>query len=241
LLCNVTSAETDDLAESVAEVFVPALKAKPQASPSSPPSDATAPAAPPTYAASPADLAPIVGAYYDPTTYEIRTVSTKDGAILLGFALDPESRHRALVALDARTLVVKPSDPGDRWPNMTRYAFVPATAGHGARLARTPHDGKATTLERVDPTAPSPAALAAYAGRYTSDEMRLDWSLGVVDGHLVQSRWGRPLKDHALTPIARDAFVSDYASLHFERDTHGKVRGFVFGTSEGDAIHWVRR
>jgi CubicO group peptidase (beta-lactamase class C family) len=235
--CNVGSAEPEALAQSVAEVFLPKLK--PSGPASEPPSSGTAPH---LYAASLAELAPILGVYYAPATYEMRSISVKDGAIFLGYGLDPEGPRRPMVASDARTLLVKPSQPGDSWPIMTRYTFLPAEGAHGARLVRAPHDEKATTFERVDPTALSPSALAAYAGRYGSDEIRIDWWLGVTDGHLMAAKWGRPLHEHPLLPIARDMFVTDsHEFFHFERDARGKVHGFVYGVDSPDGIRWVRR
>lgn len=68
------------------------------------------------------------------------------------------------------------------------------------------------------------AALAAYAGTYTSTELDATYRLSVEDGSLtLRTNWTRPLR---LNPIIRDEFESgNFGTLVFHRDSNDRVSG----------------
>ena len=84
--------------------------------------------------------------------------------------------------------------------------------------------------DRVEeaPGAPTANELAAYAGRYFSDEVEAVYTLAVEGGQLVARH--RRLDDVALAPAAEpDQFTGDNIALlnvAFERDDDGAVTGF---------------
>jgi hypothetical protein len=126
----------------------------------------------------------------------------------------------------------------------SRWTYEPPVNKTPARLVRVAPGETTLTFERFEPAAAlSPTALAEYSGRYTSDESRMDWWIAVVDGHLVANTWGRPLMGASpFVPVARDLFTpADGVSFRFERDAHGRIRGFVFGQNRARGIRWVRR
>ncbi|MDQ2944428.1 MAG: serine hydrolase, partial [Acidobacteriota bacterium] len=66
------------------------------------------------------------------------------------------------------------------------------------------------------------AALADYAGTYTSTELDATYRLAVANGSLVlRMNWNRPLK---LSPIARDEFeTGSLGTLVFQRDAKDRI------------------
>ncbi len=232
-LCNVTSAEPDDLAHAVAATFLPKVA---EPAPAAPSQTASAPAAHGSAGPSLTLLAPVVGTYYDPVSYEVRRISLQNGAIVLDFQLPPGGFHRELEALDAHTFVVL----GVPRASATRYLFEPATAKTPAHLVRKPIDGKATTLVRFEPVSPEASELAEYAGRYGSDEILHDVQVGVSDDAFVIGEWGRTFAAK-LAPLARDVFVGGGVGLHFERDARGHIKGFTMSADRMLGIEWVRR
>jgi CubicO group peptidase (beta-lactamase class C family) len=228
-LCNLGDAAPEERADAVAKALLPKLAESAPAAP-------RASSSPNGYTPSPADLAPVIGAYYNTATYEIRRISLDKGAIVLDFQLGDGGTRRQLEALDARTFVVL----GVPAAIATRYRYEPASGKAPARLVRMPVNGKTTTFERAEPVTLAPPALEEYAGRYTSDESVHDIQVGVKDGKLVLGPWGRTLGAHP-RPLARDVFTLTGAGLCFQRDGRGRVRGFELGGDRLLHMQWVKR
>ena len=73
--------------------------------------------------------------------------------------------------------------------------------------------------ERVQPSIP--ANLSAFAGVYASDEAETVLRVALENGKLVMHR--RPDASFTLEPTYADAFASPLGSVHFLRDTTGKI------------------
>jgi hypothetical protein len=70
----------------------------------------------------------------------------------------------------------------------------------------------------------SDAALAAYAGTYSSTELNATYKLSVENGNLMLGiNWNSPLK---LNPLVRDEFESGgVGTLVFQRGADGRISG----------------
>lgn len=78
-----------------------------------------------------------------------------------------------------------------------------------------------------EPTQLPPALLAAYAGRYYSEELERVYTLRVEDGELLLSH--RRLEDYRMRPWEPDIFLTrwPFGEIRFERDADGEITGFV--------------
>jgi hypothetical protein len=77
---------------------------------------------------------------------------------------------------------------------------------------------------RIDELSINGAALAVYAGTYTSTEVDATYKLSVENGNLMlRNNWNPPLK---LNPLVRDEFESgDLGTLVFHRDANDRISG----------------
>jgi hypothetical protein len=101
--------------------------------------------------------------------------------------------------------------------------------------------------DRVEPFVPQPGELDVYAGRYTSPELDVTWTLTVEGDYLVAHR--RKYVDSVLTPLFRDTFSDDWTPLMgfpfgygiaFERDAAGAVTGLRVSGTGVRHLHFVR-
>jgi CubicO group peptidase (beta-lactamase class C family) len=89
--------------------------------------------------------------------------------------------------------------------------------------------------------APAPlaaAALAAYAGRFTSDELRASYDVALRGDSLVVRRRGDP--DTALVSAGDDVFRLAAATLRFVRGASGAVEAFELDAGRVRNIRFVR-
>ncbi|MCA0374319.1 MAG: serine hydrolase [Gemmatimonadetes bacterium] len=88
-------------------------------------------------------------------------------------------------------------------------------------------DSVVDTWRAAEVVVPTPADLAAYAGRYRSDEIGNTVTVRVDNGRLyIDQREGRTL---GATPTLRDAFEAGGSSLRFTRDAKGRVTALHVG------------
>jgi CubicO group peptidase (beta-lactamase class C family) len=226
-LCNDDTADAIALAHAVAAAALgamPDLVKDVAASPSGPKTDDAANAG--TMDA--ATLEGAMGAYYDPHTFDIRTLSkSEDGrGVVLTFGVRAGSPKRELAASGGRTFVGK-DDP-------TRYVVDPARRS----LTVMAENADPQTLVRFEPPRLPTGALAPYAGRFACDELRGDMRVSVVDGSLQLGPWGRGRGSTWLDAIGKDVFAGSGGGLPsavkvaFARDAKGRVRGFDLTTDD---------
>lgn len=199
LLCNVGSANPGGLATSVATLVL---------------GDALAPAptaeAAPAIAVAPEALQALAGAYRSAFSGELAVLVVRDGQ------LRDSLGNQALLPLG-----------GDRF----RLGGTPATAvftRNGGRVTMrvTAPNSRADDYERVERSAMTPAAAAAYAGSYRSPE--LDAPLALVargDSVLIDNGWRGMIP---LRPLHRDGFdAGGGRRITFTRDARGRITGFT--------------
>jgi hypothetical protein len=88
-----------------------------------------------------------------------------------------------------------------------------------------PEAGPRTAYERVEPFAPAPAQLEAFAGVYRSDEIEAPYRMAVTDGRLRLERL--KAAPAVLEPLLADTFTSQPGVIRFTRNASGEVTGFV--------------
>lgn len=99
-----------------------------------------------------------------------------------------------------------------------------AVDGKGTRTLRTATadgDSLVATWRAASVWAPATGELAAFAGRYRSDEIANTVRISVRDGRLIVSK--RDGLEEPLTPTTRDAFESSAGAVWFTRDPKGRV------------------
>jgi hypothetical protein len=88
-----------------------------------------------------------------------------------------------------------------------------------------PGAGKPDVFERIAEFQPTSGQLAGYAGAYVSDEIDPIYRIVVENGGLELKRL--KVKPQKLRPIVEDYFQGLNGVIHFQRDSAGKVTGFV--------------
>jgi hypothetical protein len=176
-----------------------------------------------TTAVSPPDVARWAGLYEDRKTGDIRRLEVVNGRLTnaLGwrFELEPVGPDHFRVAQSS-----------------TEVAFAIDAAG--VTELRVSAEGRhVATYRAVPAAAPSRADLAAYVGRYRSDEVEAEY---LIDGRGDVLIWRRLRSDdEPLVPTVTDAFSTGSGTrFRFQRDTRGvvdhvtvstdRVRGIVF-------------
>ncbi|MBK8250221.1 MAG: beta-lactamase family protein [Gemmatimonadetes bacterium] len=92
-------------------------------------------------------------------------------------------------------------------------------------------NGEASIYRRVPEGTPTPADLAALAGRYQSDELAVTWELRVVGDSLVLHRLKFP--PTSLMPLFKDRFEASEGLgfvVQVVRDPRGRVSGITVGS-----------
>ena len=108
-------------------------------------------------------------------------------------------------------------------------AFDRARDGGPLRLSvRARGQEEPEAFERVTDFVPTAEQLSGYAGSYVSAEIDPVYRIAVENGGLVLKRLkSKPKK---LRPALADYFQSPDGDLHFQRDSAGKVTGFLLNS-----------
>lgn len=207
-LCNAADAGSEQLADAVARVVLP-----------SPPGAAAERPGPASAAVPDASL--YAGMYYNGSSNSRLTISADSGMVLI--AGSPPTR---LLPDGARRFRLPTAS--------TVLAFQPSTGKAQTMSATT--DGRSSTYTRVEP-ALDPSAFPAYAGRYRSAELGIEWIVTAADGRvaIVDERGDRT----PVSPIFRDAFAGP-GTVRFERDHRGKVTALIMTTTGVYALRFSR-
>ena len=101
----------------------------------------------------------------------------------------------------------------------------------GVRVIGADADTVAYAFVGAERWTPTPAQLAAFAGRYRSDEVAATWTISVDSGRLVASVRGAV--QTTLTPVYRDAFTggAGLGTIWFVRDARGTVTEMHSGSA----------
>ncbi|MGD8497102.1 MAG: serine hydrolase [Gemmatimonadales bacterium] len=104
----------------------------------------------------------------------------------------------------------------------------------------TLHQNGDHPAQRLVDWAPDADALAAYAGRYFSQELETYYDVIVQDGHLVVQH--RRLDDVTLTPISENKFSGGYplATVEFTVGADGVATGFAASNGRTRDVRFAR-
>lgn len=122
----------------------------------------------------------------------------------------------ALVALAADRFRNPDGDLGFRSQDEFELRFLSAD---GFEL--TSREGETTRYRRARPYAPTAADLAAFAGRFASEELRAVLEIAPGDDGLVVRL--NDTQEFAFAPVDPDTFQRGMMTLRFRRDSEGKV------------------
>ena len=84
-------------------------------------------------------------------------------------------------------------------------------------------EGKTTRYRRAQPWAPTAADLAAFAGRYESDELSAVFEVAPGKGGVSARLNESPTQVFELSPVDPDTFQRGMQTIRFRRDQAGKV------------------
>ena len=122
-----------------------------------------------------------------------------------------------------RTRIVPLGDGRFRAGPYTELRFEGDPAAPTRMLVRT--TGETVTFMRADSVALSPAQLAEYAGSYRSEEVDATHNWTVEKGQLVLYVNDRRIG--VLEPAYKDGFVRGGNVIDVQRDSRGRITGFV--------------
>ncbi|HUF28321.1 MAG TPA: serine hydrolase domain-containing protein [Gemmatimonadaceae bacterium] len=218
VLCNLATANPAALARQVADAYLGVAPATAASTAGS------APARPATARVSEAELARYAGVFHDETTDDVLFLTLRDRRLVLGRTdgppLIPLGAGRFLVTARAAELTFGGRDQGSVEMRST-------TGGSGARR-----------FERRNVPAPSPQALAAFAGTYYSEELDATYRVTAADSTiLLQTRTAMP---RSLYPAFDDAFMAGGMLVLFSRAEDGRITGFRLSQGRVRGIMFVR-
>jgi CubicO group peptidase (beta-lactamase class C family) len=93
--------------------------------------------------------------------------------------------------------------------------------------------------ETAAPPTLTPAQLAEYAGAYESEELKVTYTLTVVDGKLYYQRRRAPRT--ALSPARKDVFVAGGLGFNFLRDEASRISGFTLDAGRVRNLRFVKK
>jgi Beta-lactamase class C and other penicillin binding proteins len=202
--CNLTTSGPDSLARKVAGVYLGDRMQPDSASMWAVALDSTARAEVPA-----ASLRPLVGVWRNVERGEVRRTRLAGDTLYFAGA--------------ERTRIVPLGGGRYRAGPGTELHFEGDAAAPSRLVVRT--TAETVTYARADTAALAPAALAEYAGDYRSDDVGAVHTWKVEKGQLVLYANDRRLG--TLEPTYRDGFVRGGTVIDVQRDTKGRIAGFV--------------
>lgn len=217
VLCNLASANTQGLAEGVADAVI---------GPGFPEAARTPVQAARAAAAAPVNPARYAGLYFS---------EAEQGVV----RVVPQDRGLAARAF-GRTLPLQPAGP-DRFdapplPVSLRFSGAGPGRADTLRLAVLGEDRVYTRVEEAHPTA---ADLAQLVGSYYSPELDVTWRVALDGDKAVILARGQD--DAALEPAMKDAFTGGSGFTRFVRNAEGEVTGFELSASRTRGLVFERR
>lgn len=220
-LCNRGDANPTRMAMQVAELYL-ADRMKPAAP--EPPA-ASKPAAPVTPAE--VDAARHAGLFWNPVTGQVRRIVARDGKLFYERGPGNESELAPL---------------GNGRFSMIGTPVETAVVFASREMRVEPAGEKPIVFQGVEPFAPTPAELAAYAGTFYSEELDMSFKLSVEKDRLVL-RTRRQHEPVPLDPVFADAFRFPGGGgplLRFTR-TGKEITGFSMGNARARNLGFTRR
>jgi CubicO group peptidase (beta-lactamase class C family) len=165
------------------------------------------------------------------------TVAANQGALLAWRGVYEDSRWHAITRVDTAGGVLRANgtpvrllrDGGLLVAGQRVRGATDAQGGRTLRGATSDGDSTVLTWRALPGWSPSAAELAAYAGRYRSEEVANTVRIGVKDGRLFLST--REGDEDALTPTYRDHFEGAGYAIWLSRDNRGRITALHLGES----------
>jgi CubicO group peptidase (beta-lactamase class C family) len=214
MTCNISNAGTQARAERVADVVLAGAFTQP--------APVTDPKTAPAYAGPKLDPQSVAGAYVAEVSQDAVTLTADKGVLsakLFGqsFPLTQIGPRRFTVGV---------------------YPIEIEFSADGQELRSWIFGEEDPPHHRVAIVAPTPAEIAAMAGRYRSAELGTEWTVRVEKG--VAYVKGRAVGDHPLEPINRDVWVTDEGFFAPSWSADGRVTGFDFSASRMTRIRFEK-
>ena len=218
-LCNRGDANPTGMAMQVAELYL-ADRMKPAE-----PEPATAVAVPKPTTPIPGDAARHAGLFWNPITGMVRRIAARDGKLFYERGPGNESELAPL---------------GNGRFSMIGTPVETVVVFNGREMRVEPAGEKPIVFQGVEPFAPTPAELAAYAGTFYSEELDMTFKLSVEKDRLVL-RTRRQHEPVPLDPVFANAFRFPGGGplLRFTR-TGKEITGFSMGNARARNLGFTR-
>jgi hypothetical protein len=167
----------------------------------------------------------VTGLFANTATGETRSIELRDGRLMLGS--DPDHVLR-LVGPDRFQVGDNP---------YRRLRLVRSPAGSPQEVHDTMAPLPPVIYQSVQRVTPTEIDLAAYVGRYRSDELDVHYTVLISEGKLGIQR--RKYDVTQLAPAYKDAFTG-IADVRFTRDKQGSVDGFLLTTGRVRNVRFAR-
>lgn len=223
VLANLSSIDPRELGLRASQVYFADFLPQPPATAETPPSEE---APDETAGAEVPGLDAYAGVYFEKKKNLIRRLLVRDGQLVYQRSEDHES---VLVPLGENAFKM-----------LTPFAQVEVRFEPGKMIVDVAGEGT-SALERVKEVHYTDEDLAAFTGRYYSEELDVDTELKVEDGALtLRGRTGATLR---FTPRFADYFSNDgvNASFHFQRGEDGRPTEFTVSSGRVRGILYVRQ
>ena len=195
IACNASIANTGALAQGVADAMLGGVLEKRDSS-----------AAPQGITVAEAELRRRAGVYIQPTTLQVIEITLRDGRLIGGRTSGP-----TLVPMGENRFRVGQSEIVFGTENDAGFEMHPASGG------------RPVPYERREPVTLSPAALAAYAGEYFSEDLNATYRVVARDSAIVLvTGTNEPM---LARPVFADAFQAGGNFIQFTR-RGSRVTGF---------------
>ena len=215
-LCNLSSANPSELTRKVAEVYL-AKEMKPTETPKAESDKGVT--------LTTEQLESKVGTYLNPDDDQVLRISVNAGKLQIG---DGDAGELTAVSENQFRMAKAPVE----------LTFEPLQSGNPLQLLVKRGEGKPNHFALVPSFAPSASQLQEYAGMYSSEEIDPLYELKLDGGNLVLHRVRN--KPDVLRPVTLDFFSGSTGTIHFTRNSSGKIAGFTLSTGRVRNLRFVK-
>ncbi len=217
VLCNFEPVSATSLAAQVADLFLPPVVAAPDAAP-----DAAPGAAPDE------DLARRAGLYFDERTLEPLRLAARNGSLAIGSGPPLVALGKGAFGLQRPSLFFRSEDA-------FRLTFRADDAFEIESM-----EGDVARFRRAQVPAMTAETLAAFGGRYASEDLGVVWQVAPTASGLRLAFEHAPGRRLDVEPVAPDTFVFRQMMVRFRRDAKGKVVGFDYSNPAVRCLPFAR-
>jgi CubicO group peptidase (beta-lactamase class C family) len=214
VLCNTDNIGSMQLAQRIADLYLPAPVTEPAVASASTSNRSSSPSPAPAGQPSIEQLEANAGLYRADGSESFVRVFVREGQLRLALGTGTFESFRLVPVSHARFTVGE-----------STFAVEFTPPGRPKGLRSFAGEKQTGTFERLEPFRPSPAQLRAYAGVYASDELNVEWTIAEQGATLVIRRPGSA--DTVIEPLATDMFTTIGDFMKFSRDASGTTTGFT--------------